>query len=62
MTAALRDHAVEQIAELKRQPGKDIGMTGSGTLIAWLLREGLLDELHLLVFPVVQAAVRRPRR
>jgi dihydrofolate reductase len=48
-----RDRAVEQIAELKRQPGKDIGMTGSGTLVAWLLREGLLDELHPLVFPVV---------
>jgi dihydrofolate reductase len=48
-----RDRAAEQIAELKRQPGKNIGMTGSGTLISWLLREGLLDELHLLVFPVV---------
>lgn len=48
-----RDRAAEQIAELKRQPGKNIGMTGSGTLVAWLLREGLLDELHLLVFPVV---------
>jgi dihydrofolate reductase len=47
------DRAAEQIAQLKRQPGKDIGMTGSGTLVTWLLREGLLDELHLLVFPVV---------
>jgi dihydrofolate reductase len=28
-------------------------MTGSGTLVAWLLRARLLDELHLLVFPVV---------
>ena len=52
-TVIPRDHAAEQIAELKRQPGKNIGMTGSGTLISWLLREGLLDELHLLVFPVV---------
>ena len=38
-------------------------MTGSATLVSWLLRQGLLDELHLLVFPVVlgsrQAAVRR---
>jgi len=52
-TVIPRDHAAEQIAELKRQPGKNIGMTGSGTLVSWLLREGLLDELHLLVFPVV---------
>jgi len=48
-----RDRAAEQIAGLKQQPGKNIGMTGSGTLVSWLLREGLLDELRLLVFPVV---------
>lgn len=48
-----RDRAAEQITELKRQPGRNIGMTGSGTLVSWLVREGLLDELHLLVFPVV---------
>jgi dihydrofolate reductase len=54
-----RDHAAEQIAGLKRQPGKNIGMTGSGTLVSWLLREGLLDELHLLVFPVVLGRGKR---
>lgn len=48
-----RQQAAEQILELKRQPGRNIGMTGSGTLVSWLLREGLVDELHLLVFPVV---------
>ena len=52
-TVIPRDHAAEQIAELKRQPGKNIGVTGSGTLVSWLVRQGLLDELHLLVFPVV---------
>jgi dihydrofolate reductase len=54
-----RDRAAEQIAELKRQPGKNIGMTGSATLVSWLLREGLLDELHLLVFPVVLGSGKR---
>ena len=52
-TVIPRDQAAQQITELKQQPGKNIGMTGSGTLVGWLLREGLLDELHLLVFPVV---------
>ena len=28
-------------------------MSGSGTLVTWLLREGLLDQLDLLLFPVV---------
>ena len=58
-TVIPRDRAAGQIAELKQRPGKNIGVTGSGTLISWLLREGLLDELHLLVFPVVQGHGKR---
>jgi dihydrofolate reductase len=30
-----------------------LGVTGSATLVRWLLEQGLLDELHLLVHPVV---------
>ena len=45
--------AIAEIAELKQRPGQNIGMTGSATLVSSLLREGLLDELHLFVFPVV---------
>jgi dihydrofolate reductase len=46
------DEAVERIRELKAQPGKNIGMSGCATTVRWLLREGLLDELHLLVHPI----------
>ncbi len=42
-----------QIRELKQRPGRDIGMSGSSTLVSWLLRQGLLDRLDLLLFPVV---------
>ena len=42
-----------QLTQLKEQPGKDILAIGSATLVRWLLREGLADELDLLVFPVV---------
>ena len=49
----------QQITQLKEQPGKDIGMTGSIALTGWLLREGLLDELSLLVFPVVMGSGKR---
>ena len=45
--------AMTEIAELKQRSGKNIGMTGSATLVSSLLREGLLDELHLFIFPVV---------
>ena len=51
--------AVAEIAELKQRPGKNIGMTGSATLVSSLLREGLLDELHLFVFPVVLGSGKR---
>jgi dihydrofolate reductase len=43
----------EQITKLKQQPGQRIGMSGSSTLVSWLLRHGLVDQLDLLVFPVV---------
>ena len=52
-------NAVAEIAALKQQPGKNIGMTGSATLVNSLIREGLLDELHLLVFPVVLGSGKR---
>ena len=39
--------------ELKAQPGKNIGMSGSGTLVRSLLERGVLDELRLLVHPLV---------
>lgn len=58
-TLIRRDRAAAEIAELKQQSGKNIGMTGSATLVSWLLREGLLDELHLFVFPVVLSSGKR---
>jgi dihydrofolate reductase len=47
------DDVAARIRELKAQPGKDIAMSGSATLARWLLAEGLLDELNLLVHPIV---------
>jgi dihydrofolate reductase len=41
------------LTRLKEQPGKNISITGSGTLVRSLLRNGLLDELRLLVHPIV---------
>ncbi len=49
----------EQLAEAKRQPGKNISITGSGTLVRSLLRDGLLDELRLLVHPIAAGKGKR---
>ena len=43
----------QQLTDIKAQDGGDITMSGSATAVRWLLREGLLDELNLLVHPLV---------
>ena len=52
-------NVAEEIVELKRQPGKGITVLGSGVLVRSLLREGLLDELTLMVHPVVLGSGKR---
>jgi dihydrofolate reductase len=52
-------NAGEGISELKRQSGKDITIIGSGVLVRTLLEEGLLDELRLMVHPLVMGSGRR---
>ena len=48
-----------QLTRLKQQPGKNISITGSVTLVGSLLRQGLLDELRLLLYPIVVGTGRR---
>jgi dihydrofolate reductase len=55
----IRGNVVEEVAKLKQQPGQDIGMSGSGTLVQSLLRHNLIDELNLLIYPVVLGRGRR---
>jgi dihydrofolate reductase len=50
---------VDAITGLKEQDGKDITVAGSATLVQWLLRQGLVDEIDLLIDPVVVGRGRR---
>lgn len=55
----IKGNVAEEIARLKRQPGKDIGIVGSGTLVRSLLADDLIDELRLMVHPVVLGCGKR---
>jgi len=49
----------EEITELKQPPGKDIAILGSGTLVRSLLQDDLLDELRLIIHPIVLGSGKR---
>ena len=55
----INENVAGEISRLKRQPGKDITTIGSGTLVHSLLQDGLLDELRLMVHPVILGSGRR---
>ncbi len=55
----LKGNLAEELTRLKQQPGKEIAITGSGTLVRSLLRGDLLDELRLLVHPIVLGSGKR---
>jgi dihydrofolate reductase len=55
----IEGNVAEEVARLKRQPGKDIGIVGSGALVRSLLRDGLLDQLTLMVHPIVVGRGKR---
>jgi dihydrofolate reductase len=48
----LQGDLVEAVTALKAEPGGDIAISGSVSIVRQLLDAGLLDELHLLVDPI----------
>jgi dihydrofolate reductase len=52
-TAVLRGDLAAAINELKAKPGGELQVHGSGTLTRWLLANDLVDEMTLIVVPVI---------
>jgi dihydrofolate reductase len=57
-TRIVKDDVAAELTRLKQQPGKDIAIFGSSDLVVSLLGMGLVDELRIMVHPVVLGAGR----
>jgi dihydrofolate reductase len=55
-TRLISDGVAEEITKLKQQPGKDIAILGSSDLTVGLMRMGLVDELRIMVNPIILGA------
>jgi dihydrofolate reductase len=50
-TVLAKGDLVDEIAKLKNQDGKDIIAYGGATFVSALIKQGLIDELHLFINP-----------
>lgn len=58
-SSIISGNVVEAITRLKQQPGKDIIIDGSATLVQSLIGTGLIDEYRFLVQPFIMGRGRR---
>jgi dihydrofolate reductase len=58
-TTIIRDNVVEAVRKLKEGPGKTIITDGSHELVHTLLEHDLVDELHLLLYPLILGGGKR---
>jgi dihydrofolate reductase len=58
-TTVLSEDVAAQVQSAKDSTDGDIGMSGSATTVRWLLANGLLDELALLVHPIAVGSGQR---
>jgi dihydrofolate reductase len=58
-TTIIRDNVIESVRALKEQRGKNILTDGSSQLVHALVAHDLVDELHLLVYPIALGTGKR---
>jgi dihydrofolate reductase len=52
-TKLVKEHMAAAVRKMRKEPGKDLVILGSGSIIAQLAQEGLIDEYQIIVNPVV---------
>lgn len=50
-TVLAKGNLADEITQLKKQPGKDIIVYGGAGFVSALIKQGLIDEYHLLIDP-----------
>ena len=55
----IKGNVAGELNKLKQQPGKDINIVGSGILVRSLLKSDVVDELQLMLCPVVLGVGKR---
>ncbi|WP_028935311.1 dihydrofolate reductase family protein [Pseudonocardia spinosispora] len=55
----IKGDVVEEISRIKQEPGKNIVLYGSATLLRTLLRHDLVDEIQTWVFPLIVGGGKR---
>lgn len=55
----INEDVVEEITKLKQQPGQDILVFGSATLVQSLMEADLVDEYRFLVHPIIIGSGKR---
>ena len=58
-TTIIRDNVIESVRALKAEPGKNILTDGSSQLVHALLAHDLVDDLHLLLYPLSLGSGKR---
>jgi dihydrofolate reductase len=49
----VKENIAEEISKMKQQPGKDMVIFGSGSIVSTFMQHGLIDEYRIIVNPIV---------
>ena len=58
-TTVIRENVIDSVRGLKAEPGGNILTDGSSQLVHTLIQHNLVDELHLLVYPLILGSGKR---
>jgi dihydrofolate reductase len=52
-TRLVKENIAEEISKMKEQPGKDMVIFGSGSIVSTFMQHGLIDEYRIIVNPII---------